>query len=136
MKTIEVISIPVTNQEESKQFYMKLGFEVIVEAPMGNGRTWIQLGMPNQVTTITLVSWWPYKEVVMPAGSLQGIILETDDIEKEVQELKTKGIKVGTMGTKGFEAGKIDNTLWGKFAYLNDPDGNGLSIHQFITNKS
>ncbi|SRR2546423_9792394 len=116
MKTIEIISIPVTNQERSKEFYLKLGFQIIVEAPMGNGQTWVQLGLPNQATSITLVNW--YK--AMSPGSLQGIILETADIEKEIQELKKKGI----------EAGKTDNTPWGKFAPLTDPDGNGLSLHQ------
>lgn len=130
MKTLEVISIPVSDQEQSKEFYLKLGFQVLVEAPMGNGQTWVQLGLPNQATSISLVSWWPYKEVEMSVGSLQGIILETDDIEKEVQELKTKGIEVVKIGPKGLELGKIDNTPWGKFAHLIDPDGNGLSIHQ------
>lgn len=130
MKTLEVISIPVRDQEKSKEFYLKLGFQVLVEAPMGNGQTWVQLGLPNQATSISLVSWWPYKEIEMSVGSLQGIILETDDIEKEVQELKTKGIEVVKIGPKGLEPGKIDSTPWGKFAHLIDPDGNGLSIHQ------
>src|SRR4051812_13965228 len=123
MKTIEVILIPVANQEKSKEFYLKLGFQVIVEAPMGNGQTWVQLGIPNQVTSISLVSWWPYEEVAMPAGSLQGLIFETEDMEKEMQDLKMKGVEVGIMGPKGFEVGKVDNTPWGKFAYFKDPDG-------------
>ena len=41
-------------------------------------------------------------------------------IEKEIKELKEKGIEVG----------KIDDTPWGKFAWLKDLDGNSLCLHQ------
>ena len=54
---------------------------------MGNGETWVQLALPNQTTSIALMSF-------------HGIIFETDDIEKEIGELKIKGI----------ETTKIDNT--------------------------
>lgn len=74
---------------------------------MEHGQTWIQLGLQNHDTTISLATF-------------QGIIFETDDIEKEIEALKTKGI----------ELGKIDNTPWGKFAWLKDLDGNGLCLHQ------
>jgi len=131
MKAIEVISIPVTDQQRSKLFYMKLGFELLVEIGLDNGQTWIQLGLPGQITTIALIKRWPYTEVAMPAGTLQGLIMETDDIEKEVAELRLKGIYIGKQGPNGFEAGTIDNTDWGRFAYVYDPDGNGINIHQF-----
>ena len=107
MKTIEVISIPVTDQQRAKEFYMKLGFQVIIEAPMGNGEAWVQLGLPNQPTSISLSNY-------------HGVMFETDDIEKEIEELKSKGMKTS----------KIETTPWGKFAQLKDPDGNGLSFHQ------
>jgi predicted enzyme related to lactoylglutathione lyase len=53
-------------------------------------------------------------------ATFQGIIFDTDDIEKEAGELKAKGIEVGN----------IDDTPWGKFAWLKDLDGNGLCLHQ------
>jgi hypothetical protein len=52
--------------------------------------------------------------------NFHGIIFETGDIEKEVRELKTKGI----------ETSKIDDTPWDRFTQLKDPDGNGLTYHQ------
>ncbi len=107
MKTVEIISIPVSDQQKAKGFYLKLGFQIIMEAPMGNGQTWVQVGLPGETTSISL-------------SNFQGIIFETADIEKEVQELKAKGI----------ETGKIDDTPWGKFSWLKDLDGNGLCLHQ------
>lgn len=116
MTTIEIISVPVTDQLASKDFYIKIGFQLIVEAPMGNGDTWVQLGLPGQSTSITLVNW--FKD--MSPGSMQGLVLKTQDIEKEVADLKAKGIEVKP----------IDNTPWGRFASFSDPDGNGLTLHQ------
>jgi catechol 2,3-dioxygenase-like lactoylglutathione lyase family enzyme len=107
MKKVEIIMIPVKDQQKAKEFYLKLGFQIIVEAPAAHGETWIQLGLPDGNTSISLASF-------------QGIIYETDDIEKEIAELKTKGIEVG----------KIDDTPWGKFAWLKDLDGNSLCLHQ------
>ena len=71
------------------------------------GQTWIQLGLPGETTTISLASF-------------QGIIFESDDIEKEIAGLKINGIEVG----------KVDDTPWGKFAWMKDRDGNGLCLHQ------
>ena len=116
MTAIEVISVPVTDQQAAKEFYLKIGFQLIVEADMGNGSTWVQLGLSGQATSITLVNW--FKE--MSAGSMQGLVLKTEDIEKEVADLKAKGVEVKP----------IDDTPWGRFASFSDPDGNGLTLHQ------
>lgn len=99
--------IPVKDQQKAKEYYSRIGFQVVAEAPNGHGGTWIQMGLPGGDTTISLAGF-------------HGIICETEDIEKEVQELKEKGI----------EAGKIDDQPWGRFAWLKDPDGNGLCLHQ------
>jgi len=116
MNFIEVISIPVSNQEASKQFYLGIGFQVIVEAPLGDGNTWVQLGLPGQTTSITLVNWYQK----MQPGSLHGLVLHSEDIEKEVAEFKAKGVDVKD----------IDPTPWGKFATFFDPDGNSMILRQ------
>jgi len=107
MKSVEIIMLPVKDRQKAKEFYLKLGFQVVVEAADPHGETWIQMGLPNSNTTISL------------AGFL-GIICETENIEKEITEFKVKGIEVG----------KVDNTPWGRFAWLKDLDGNSLCLHQ------
>jgi catechol 2,3-dioxygenase-like lactoylglutathione lyase family enzyme len=107
MKTVEIIMIPVKDRQRSKEFYLKLGFQVVVEAPDPHGDTWIQMGLPDGSTSISLAGF-------------QGIICEVNDIEGEIQELKTKGIQVG----------EIDDTPWGRFAWLKDLDGNSFCLHQ------
>ncbi|MBI3218005.1 MAG: VOC family protein [Bacteroidetes bacterium] len=107
MKALEIIMIPVSDRQKAKEFYLKLGFQVLVEAPDGHGETWIQMGLPGTDTTISLAAF-------------QGIICETDHIESEITALKKKGIEVG----------RIDDTPWGRFAWLKDLDGNSLCLHQ------
>jgi catechol 2,3-dioxygenase-like lactoylglutathione lyase family enzyme len=116
MKFIEVVSVPVTDQQKSKEFYLKIGFQLIIETPMGDGNTWIQLGLPGQVTSITLVNYFPN----MPPGTMHGLVVNSEDIIAETTELKEKGVEVKD----------IDDTPWGKFATFYDPDRNSLILRQ------
>jgi catechol 2,3-dioxygenase-like lactoylglutathione lyase family enzyme len=116
MKSIEIISIPVTDQQKAKEFYQKLGFEIIVEAPFEAGQKWIQMGYPNSKVSITLVTWFEN----MPAGCINGFVIKTDDLLQDKTELEAKGITTG----------KIDQTPWGQFMAVTDPDGNRISLHQ------
>lgn len=99
--------LPVTDQQRAKEFYLKLGFQVVAEAPGAHNDTWIQVGLPGQPATISLAKF-------------HAIICETEDIEKEIASLKAKGLAPG----------KIDDTPWGRFAWLKDPDGNGICLRQ------
>ena len=83
---------------------------------MGDGNTWCQLGLPGQATSITLVNWFP----TMTPGSMQGLVIKSEDIEKEVAELRDKGVEIKN----------IDPTPWGKFATFYDPDGNSLTLRE------
>jgi len=116
MKTIEIISVPVTDQQRAKDFYLKLGFSVIVEAPFQGDQKWIQLGLPGGGVSITLVTWFDN----MPAGCINGLVIKTDDLSKDKEDLINKGLIVG----------EIDQTPWGQFMAVIDPDGNRISLHQ------
>jgi catechol 2,3-dioxygenase-like lactoylglutathione lyase family enzyme len=107
MNNIEIVIVPVADKEKAKEFYLKLGFEVLVEAPADHGHTWLQMGLPGQPTSIALMHF-------------HGIIIETGDINKDIQILTEKGLEIG----------KIDVQPWGRFAWTKDPDGNGLCLHQ------
>lgn len=107
MKTAEIIMIPVTDQQKAKEYYSRLGFQVVIEAPDGHGGVWLQMALPGDNTSLSM-------------ARMSGLIFETEDIESDVRDLKARGI----------EAGKIDDTPWGRFAWLKDLDGNGLCLHQ------
>ena len=107
MQSVEIVMLPVKDRQKAKEFYLQLGFQVTVEATDPHGQAWIQMGLPGSDTTISLAGF-------------QALICETNDIEGEIRQLKTRGIEVG----------KIDDTPWGRFAWLKDPDGNSLCLHQ------
>ena len=107
MKSVEIIMLNIKDQQKAKEFYLKLGFNVIVEAPAEHGETWLQMGLPGGGTSISLAKF-------------NGIICETDDIEAEIKALNKQGIEVG----------KVDTLPWGKFAWLKDVDGNSLCLHE------
>ena len=54
MKAVEIIMVPVKDRQKAKEFYLKIGFQIIVEAPDPHGDTWIQLGLPNGNASISL----------------------------------------------------------------------------------
>lgn len=116
MKTINIVSVPVSDQQRAKEFYLKLGLTLTTEQPMGNGDVWVQLQFPGGGANIALVTWF----TKMPPGSLQGVTILTDDIEAEVNELNQKGITTG----------EIDQQPWGKFSMVSDPDGNTWVLHE------
>lgn len=118
MQRLTVVSVPVADQEAAKAFYVdKLGFEVLAEATFGDEMRWIQVGPAGSQASLTLVNWFDQ----MPAGSLRGLVIETDDLEHDYAELTAKGVPF--LGPPSPQAG-------GTFATFSDPDGNQLSLRQ------
>ena len=117
IKSFEILSVPVSDQQRSKQFYRDVvGFELLREEPMGPGQSWIQLAPPGCLMTIALVTWF---ETMRPGG-LQGVMLNVTDIEQDHKELSERGLKLA----------EIKQEPWGRYATFQDPDGNGWILRQ------
>lgn len=113
---IQLLSVPVSDQDRAKDFYVNtLGFDLVADTPMGPGRRWVQVRPKGAQTSITLVDWF----VSMPAGSLQGLVIETDDLPGDIDALGARGTTVD---------GEIQDAPWGRFVTFADPDGNGLIL--------
>jgi predicted enzyme related to lactoylglutathione lyase len=118
IKNIQVVSIPVSDQDRAKAFYSDvLGFDVLQDMQMDEHSRWIQLQPPGSEASITLVTWFPS----MPAGSLKGLVFDTDDMEVTIAQIAAKGFTI--------EA-EIDSQPWGRFVSFDDPDGNGIILRQ------
>jgi len=117
IKSFEIISVPVSDQQRSKEFYRDVvGFELVREEPMGPGQSWIQLAPQGCSTTIALVSWFE----TMGPGGLQGVMLNVTDIERDHQQLSERGLKLA----------EIKQEPWGRYTSFQDPDGNGWILRQ------
>jgi catechol 2,3-dioxygenase-like lactoylglutathione lyase family enzyme len=117
ISSFEILSVPVSDQQRAKAFYRDvLGFILIREEPMGPGMSWIQLAPPGQSVTIALVTWFDD----MKPGGLQGVMVNTDDIDAEHALLRSRGL----------ELGEVRQEPWGRYALFKDPDGNGWILRQ------
>ena len=106
----------MTDQGRALDFYVGvLGFDLVADTGMGPGMRWVQVRPPGGTTSITLVTWFE----TMPAGSSRGTVLETDDLEGEVDRLRGVGVAV---------EGEIQEAPWGRYVTFDDPDGNGLVL--------
>lgn len=113
LTNIEIVSVPVTDQDRAKAFYVDaVGFELLRDNPMGDEQRWVQLGPPGSPISITLVTWFEK----MPAGTVQGLVLASDDIHGDYAALDARGVSFD---------GPIQDQPWGSFATFSDPDGNG-----------
>ncbi len=114
---IAIVTLPVKDQDVAKAFYINvLGCKEIEDMPMMPGSRWIRLEIPGVETRIVLANW--FKQ--MAPGSLQGIVLLTDDIEETRAELTSRGLEVSP----------IKDQPYGKEAVFYDPDGNGWVIEE------
>jgi predicted enzyme related to lactoylglutathione lyase len=110
--SVDIVSIPVADQDRAKAFYAEvLGFAVREDSELGDGRRWVELVPPAGGASVSLVCG----EEVMPAGSLQGVVLGTDDAHAAYAELTARGVAF---------AEPVSDQSWGSCAPFQDPDGN------------
>jgi catechol 2,3-dioxygenase-like lactoylglutathione lyase family enzyme len=115
---ISVISIPVSNPDKSKAFYVDvLGFELEMDQSSPAMR-WVMLRLPGTETAITLTTWFE----TMPPGSLRGTVLSVPDIEAAVVRLRASDLID--------EDTEIESAPWGRWVTIEDLDGNGWVVQQ------
>lgn len=113
---LQLISLPVTDQDRARDFYVDtLGLALVRDNHMGPAQRWVQVAPEGADTSITLVTWFP----TMPAGSLKGLVLETDDLDGDVARLTGRGVPI--------EDG-VQEAPWGRYVTFHDPDGNGIVL--------
>jgi catechol 2,3-dioxygenase-like lactoylglutathione lyase family enzyme len=118
LKHVRLVSVPVTDQDRSKKFYTEtLGLQVVAEEEMASGNHWVEVGPAGGETSISLTTWL---ESMVP-GSIRGLILLTEDIQADYEELEGRGVEF---------LGPIEQQHWGKFVQFKDPDGNVLVLQE------
>ena len=113
---VESVSIPVSDQEQAKEFYVDtLGFELLVDYTWREGMRWSEVAPEGSTTSLMLVTW----QAGMLPGMYRVIIMATDEIRAVHQELVSKGIAFELPPTK---------TPRGTQAMFRDPYGNALML--------
>jgi predicted enzyme related to lactoylglutathione lyase len=113
---VQLLSVPVSDQDRARDFYVNsLGMVLVRDADMGPGMRWVQVAPRGGQTSLTLVTWFES----MPAGSLTGLVLESDDLDRDLRTFEGRGVTV----CEG-----IQEQPWGRYFSVLDPDGNRLIV--------
>jgi catechol 2,3-dioxygenase-like lactoylglutathione lyase family enzyme len=140
---LEVVVIPVSDADRTKEFYGKLGWRLDADFRFDNGFRVIQFTPPGSGCSVQFGT-----NITSAApGSAQGLYLVVSDIEAARNELVARGVPVSDVfhagtpgaqfqpdGTRGRISGPApDHATYGSFATFSDPDGNGWLLQEITT---
>ncbi len=115
------VCVTVADTERAIDFYVeKLGFEKVVDVPMGEGMRWVEVAVAGTPTTIALA---PPPQGTEAGGSQTGICLDTSDVDADHATLQAAGDDVDESVSR--YGGPVPPMLW-----LRDPGGNWVIIVQ------
>jgi len=117
IRGIEIVSIPVRNQDASLKFYTeKLGFKVLTDQPFTPGQRWIELLIPGAHSRLALFTPEGHENRI---GGFQPVTFWCDDVFATTKLLKSKGVEF---------AEEPKSEIWGSMAIFKDVDGNQFVI--------
>jgi len=115
------VCVTVADTDRAIDFYVgTLGFEKVVDEPMGPGMRWVEVAVSGAETTIALAPPPPDQPA---GGGPTGICLDTSDVDGAHAALKDAGADVDAEVTR--YGGPVPPMFW-----LRDPDGNSLIVVQ------
>jgi catechol 2,3-dioxygenase-like lactoylglutathione lyase family enzyme len=136
---LEVVVIPVTDVDRSKEFYSKLGWRLDADFPFDNGFRVVQFTPPGSACSVQFGA----KMTSAVPGSAQGLYLIVSDVEAARRDLVARGLEVSEVfhaGTPGAQfqiddSGRVsgldpDRATYRSFARFQDPDGNGWLLQE------
>jgi catechol 2,3-dioxygenase-like lactoylglutathione lyase family enzyme len=113
IRGIDLVSIPVGNQEAALEFYTeRMGFKVVTNQDFGNGQRWIELLIPGAETRLALFTPPGHESRI---GGFQPLTFRCDDVFATAKLLASRGVEIAEEPKK---------EVWGTMAKFRDPDGN------------
>jgi catechol 2,3-dioxygenase-like lactoylglutathione lyase family enzyme len=113
------VCVTVADTDRALDFYVgTLGFEKVVDVPMGPDMRWVEVSVSGAETTIALA---PPPQDKPAGGSETGICLDTSDVDGAHAALKAAGADVDDEVSR--YGGPVPPMFW-----LRDPDGNSLIV--------
>ena len=119
------VCVTVADTDRALDFYVgTLGFEKVVDVPMGPDMRWVEVAIPRGETSAeTTIALAPPPQGQEAGGSQTGICLDTSDVDAAHEALKAKGADVDDEVSRF--GGPVPPMFW-----LRDPDGNSLIVVQ------
>ncbi len=119
IKQVGRVCVTVADTDRAIDFYVNtLGFEKVVDVPMGDAGRWVEVALPGAPTTIALA---PPPNGTAAGGSQTGICLDTTDVDGDHAALRSAGADVDAEVSRW--GGPVPPMFW-----VRDPDGNSLIV--------
>ncbi|MGH8952558.1 MAG: VOC family protein [Acidimicrobiia bacterium] len=121
---IEAITLPVSDVDRARDFYVRAGWNLDLDSEVGPGMRVVQLTPVGSDCSITFGTGTPQSE----PGSYVNTYLVVSDIEAAHKDLTDRGIAVSDIfhwSDQGQTPGPDPNRGdYGSYATMADPDGN------------
>ncbi|HXE57760.1 MAG TPA: VOC family protein [Gemmatimonadales bacterium] len=110
---VKFVSVPCRDQDRALESYTtRLGFDLVTDQPMGEGRRWIELRIGRAETRFVLFTPTGHEDRV---GGVFNGAFATDNVERTYEALKARGVE--------FKA-PPEKQPWGTYAIFRDSEGN------------
>ncbi|WP_314422274.1 VOC family protein [uncultured Microbacterium sp.] len=114
---IELIFVPVTDVDRSKEFYTKIGFNPDHDQVPYEGLRFVQMTPPGSACSIAFGSGLG---IDLEPGQQNTIQVVVPDADEALAMLRGVGV----------DAKGVDEQGWGRFVSFDDPDGNTWTLQE------
>ena len=114
---LELVSIPVTDVDRAKDFYVnQVGFSADHDHQVNDLLRFVQLTPPGSACSVVMGTGI----TDMTPGSQRGVQVVVEDVKAAREHLIANGVA----------ASEVDVQPWGSFVTFGDPDGNTWALQQ------
>ena len=114
---LELVSIPVTDVDRAKDFYVnQVGFSADHDHQVNDLLRFVQLTPPGSACSVVMGTGI----TDMTPGSQRGVQVVVEDVKAAREHLIANGVA----------ASEVDVQPWGSFVTFSDPDGNTWALQQ------
>jgi catechol 2,3-dioxygenase-like lactoylglutathione lyase family enzyme len=114
---IELIFVPVTDVDRSKDFYVKIGFTADHDQQVSDELRFVQMTPPGSACSIAFGTGL---DIDLEPGRQNTIQVVVPDADEALAHLRSVGV----------EAQGVAELAWGRFVTFDDPDGNTWTLQQ------
>ena len=114
---IELIFVPVTDVDRSKEFYERIGFHADHDQVPYEGLRFVQMTPPGSACSI---AFGDGLGVDLEPGQQNSIQVVVPDADGALAQLRATGV----------DARGVEDLGWGRFVWFDDPDGNTWTLQQ------
>jgi catechol 2,3-dioxygenase-like lactoylglutathione lyase family enzyme len=113
---LELVAVPVSDVDRAKEFYLKVGFVLDHDHTVSDTVRFVQMTPPGSACSMAFGNGL----TEMAPGSLDNLQIVVADADAARDELRGRGVEVSD----------VDDQPWGRFVFLQDPDGNRWALQQ------